>query len=196
MLGNRFGPGLQYRATLNSTDSDCAFLWGDIGYKEQHIAGYIVGDDVTTCNPNGTHPHDQEWRIFVAHVELDNVTRTFNASGLELQYRDGQWFMFNPYARRRLTTLLNFSGEHSVSIITCQPKIELRKALVVSDGETVNATLIGDGAALAPPNISAWDVLHQIKQSEFAAGPLLSGPNMMPLPDSNNVTVSSDFIKR
>jgi len=83
-----------------------------------------------------------------------------------------------------------------VSIIACQPKIELRKAHVTSDGQTVNATLLSDGADLSPAGISAWDVLYQAKQSEDAARIVLSGPNFLPLPDSNNITLSSDFSKR
>jgi hypothetical protein len=86
MAGNRYGPGLQYAGTLNSTDPDCAPEWGDVGFKEQHIAGYIVSDNVLSCKRNGTQPRGQRWWLFALHVELDNKNRTFSHGA----YRDGQ----------------------------------------------------------------------------------------------------------
>lgn len=139
-----------------------------MGYTEQHIAGYFAADMVNPCNVNDTRAGSRWW-LFVAHIEMDNLDHETDANSNDN------------------STIPYRTGPSSVNIIACQPKMEVRKALVVSSGLSTNATLLpGNGTATF--NFSAWDVLAYVKRTEAAASQMVIGNAKLPLPDTNNVT--------
>jgi hypothetical protein len=167
-MGHIYGPGLYYDMTLNSTDPDCPPSYGNMGYTEQHVAGYFAADMINPCNVNDTLAGSRWW-LFVAHIEMDDRDHEMASNSNDNST--------TPYR----------TGPSSVNIIACQPKMEVRKALVVSNGLSTNATLL-PGKGLASFNFSAWDILAYVKRTEAATSYVVSGNVVLPLPDTHNVT--------
>lgn len=156
---------------MNSTDAECPPAYSVRGFEYQHVAGYLAIDQVTNCYKNGTALPDKRWWLWVAHVEMDNQNRTWTSGTSN-------------------TTTYYRSGKSSVSIIACQPKIEMRKARVVSDGRTMNASLIPDSSSPVTINLTAWDLLTYAQNSEQDAKFILGGTNRRPWPQSQNTTLT------
>jgi hypothetical protein len=154
--------------TLNSTDPDCPPSYEAMGYTEQHIAGYFAADMVNPCNINDTLAGSRWW-LFVAHIELDDRDHEMISNSNDN------------------STIPYRTGPSSVNIVACQPRMEVRKAVVVSNGLSTNATLLPNKGS-ATFNFSAWDILAYVKRTEAAAWSIVGGNVVLPLPDTHNVT--------
>lgn len=171
---NSVGRGPWYGVNMNSTDRVCPPKHTVQGYEFNLLAGYIAEERLGNCEQdNGTAiPDQQRWWLWVAHVDMDNENRTY----------------VNPSTN---DTMFYRDGKSSISIVACQPKIEMRKALVVSDGRTMNATLVPDSSSPVTINITAWDILKYARASEAEARFILGGTNRRPWPQADNTTLTS-----
>jgi hypothetical protein len=151
-------------------DTDCPFAISEGGIGLDSLAGYTASAAYSSslsapCN---------RWFLWVGHVELDDKNHTYNVYNL-----------YNYTAR---------GGIPSVSSISCQPKYELRRARVATNGISYYPSLIENNQPSAIPNITAWDLFLAAQQSEGSAKSILSGSNGLGSGSIvGNVTISGFF---
>lgn len=170
---NSIGEGPWYAIIVNSTDAVCPPSDMVQGYEFNLVAGYMATEMTANCQDNGTTIPDQKrWWFYVAHVDMDDQNRTYvNPSTNDtMSYRD---------------------GKSSISIVACQPKIEMRKARVESDGRTMNATLVPNSSSPVTINVTGWDIMDYARASEADARLILGGTNRRAWPQGDNTTLTS-----
>lgn len=162
-----------------TTDAECPYATGVRGVSLDSLAGHYAYDTCDYGDSNGTLPSPcRRWWLIVAHVELDDKNHTYPTSGRGVDFITAR------------------GGESSISSIACEPKYEMRKARVVTDGTNFDASLIEDSPSSTIPNITAWDILLNAKDSEMRAWNLLHGTNvedMSSVSSVDNVTLTHDI---
>ncbi len=148
-----------YQFQINITDPACPHTTGFHGSTLDEISQYSIMDETNKCveetATNYTTRPGQRWWIWVSHDVIDyHRNISFTSPFLNTTYP---------------------AGQPSVSTIACEPTVQMRKALITTDGITYNATLTNDGPTPMKLNISAWDMQSSVTDSDALAGATFQG---------------------
>jgi hypothetical protein len=166
------GEGL-YQWDIQTTDADCPLTTGVRGVPLNQLAGYYAEDYYRPLGEDGPISSCIRWWLWVAHVELDNRNHTVEIPAYG-----------NVTAR---------GGVSTISSISCQPKFEMRKARIVTDGIKFNSSLIENSASSTLANVTAWNLLDSVIASKDRARSILRGTNGEFTSSIGNVTLHSDI---